>query len=183
MVKDILTNPIYVKSSNLTHQYFELNDINVTGEPNGCGYLTYGKHKMERKRINLIDICYFKHEGVIDDLTWLDIQKVVDKQSKRGCRTGSGKNGILSGVLKCAKCGSAMVLTYSSRGKDKENRSYYYKCNKKYTMYKCNNANVNGAEIENFVIDKIKVCDKDVLVNEYKKLKMDFSNLKKIMVC
>ena len=72
-----------------------------------------------------------------------------------------------------------MVLTYSSRGKDKENRSYYYKCNKKYTMYKCNNANVNGPEIENFVIDKIKVCDKDVLVNEYKKLKIDFSNLKK----
>ena len=27
MVKEILTNPIYVKSSNLTHQYFELNDI------------------------------------------------------------------------------------------------------------------------------------------------------------
>ena len=180
MVKDILTNPIYVKSSNLTHQYFELNDINVTGEPNGCGYLTYGKHKNGKKtdKYNWI-YAVSKHEVVVDDLTWLDIQKVVDKQSKIGCRTGSGKNGILSGVLKCAKCGSAMVLTYSSRGKDKENRSYYYKCNKKYTMYKCNNANVNGPEIENFVIDKIKVCDKDVLVNEYKKLKIDFNNLKK----
>ena len=34
MVKDILTNPIYVKSSNLTHQYFELNDIKTIYLPN-----------------------------------------------------------------------------------------------------------------------------------------------------
>ncbi|MEG2057919.1 MAG: recombinase family protein [Romboutsia sp.] len=180
MVKDILTNPIYVKSSKFTHEYFELNEIFVTGDFNGCGYLTYGKNKNGKK----VDKCNWiyavsKHNGLINDIIWLDIQRIVDKQSKKGCRTGSGKNGVLSGILKCAKCGSAMVLTYSSYGKgDDKVRSYYYKCNKKYTMYNCTNSNINGKEIEDFVLDKIKVTDKDVLIGEYKELRNTFNSIK-----
>jgi len=180
MVKDILTNPIYVKSSKFTHDYFELNDIFVTGDFNGCGYLTYGKNK-NGKKVDKSNWIYAvsKHDGLVDDIMWLDIQRVVDKQSKKGCRTGSGKNGILSGILKCSKCGSAMVLTYSSYGKDDNKvKSYYYKCNKKYTMYNCTNCNINGKEIENFVLDKIKVTDKEVLIGEYKKLKSGFKSIK-----
>lgn len=72
-----------------------------------------------------------------------------------------------------------MVLTYSSYGKKAGKvDSYYYKCNKKYTMYNCSNSNINGKEIEDFVIDKMKVTNRDVLVAEYKKLKDDFKNLK-----
>ena len=180
MVKDILTNPIYVKSSKFTHEYFELNDIFVTGDFNGCGYLTYGKNK-NGKKVDKSNWIYAvsKHDGLIDDVVWLDIQRIVDKQSKKGCRTGSGKNGILSGILKCAKCGSAMVLTYSSYGKGEDKvRSYYYKCNKKYTMYNCTNSNINGKEIEKFVLDKIKVTDRDVLVSEYEKIKNGFKSIR-----
>lgn len=180
MVKEILTNPIYVKSSKLTHDYFELNDIFVTGDVNGCGYLTYGKNRNGKKadKVNWI-YAVSKHDGIIDDVVWLDIQRIVDKQSKKGCRTGSSKNGILSGILKCAKCGSAMVLTYSSYGKgENKTKSYYYKCNKKYTMYNCTNCNINGKEIEDFVLGKIKVTDKDVLVSEYEKLKAGFKSIK-----
>jgi len=72
-----------------------------------------------------------------------------------------------------------MVLTYSSYGKDDNKvKSYYYKCNKKYTMYNCSNCNINGKEIENFVLDKIKVTDKDVLIDEYKKLRSGFKSIK-----
>lgn len=180
MVKDILMNPIYVKSSKLTHEYFELNNIYVCGDYDGCGYLTYGKNK-NGKKTNKSEWIYAvsKHIGVIDDITWLDIQRLIDKQSKKGCRTGSSKNGILSGILKCAKCGSAMVLTYSSYGKgEKKTKTYYYKCNKKYTMYNCTNCNINGKEIEDFVLDKIKVTDKDVLVKEYEKIKSGFKSIK-----
>ncbi|MDK2563268.1 recombinase family protein [Romboutsia sedimentorum] len=180
MVKDILTNPIYVKSSKFIHDYFKLNEIFVTGDYNGCGYLTYGKNR-NGKKVDKSNWIYAvsKHNGIIDDIIWLDIQRIVDKQSKKGCRTGSSKNGILSGILKCAKCGSAMILTYSSYGKgDDKVKSYYYKCNKKYTMYNCSNCNVNGKEIESFVLDKIKVTDKDVLISEYEKVKSSFKSVK-----
>ncbi|MEG2540106.1 MAG: zinc ribbon domain-containing protein [Clostridium sp.] len=72
-----------------------------------------------------------------------------------------------------------MVLTYSSYGKGEiKTKSYYYKCNKKYTMYNCTNCNINGKEIEDFVLDKIKVTDKDVLVSEYEKLKSGFKSIR-----
>ena len=180
MVKEILTNPIYVKSSKLTHHYFEINNILTTGEANGCGYLTYGKNR-NGKKVDKTNWIYAvsKHQGIIEDTTWLEIQRVVDKQSKKGCRTGSSKNGLLSGILKCAKCGSAMVLTYSSYGKgENKTKSYYYKCNKKYTMYKCSNSNITGKEIEDFVLNKIKLTDKEVLISEYEKMKNSFKAIK-----
>jgi len=180
MIKEILCNPIYVRSSKLTHDFFELNNIYVTGDYDGCGYLTYGKNR-DGKKVGKSNWIYAvsKHEGIIDDTTWLDIQRIVDKQSNRGCRTGSSKNGLLSGILKCAKCGSAMTLTYSSYAKRTGKvDTFYYKCNKKYTMYNCSNCNINGKEIESFIIDKIKVTDKDILIAEYENLKNDFKNIK-----
>lgn len=179
MVKEILTNPMYVKSSNLTQEYFELNEILTTGDPDGCGYLTYGKNKNGKKtdKSNWI-YAVSKHPGIIDDVDWLNIQKLVNRYANHGKRTGTSKNSLLSGILKCAKCGSAMVVTVSKSGKNKENKISYYKCNKKYTMHNCTNSTINSKEIEDFIIEKIKVTDKDVLIKEYEKLKSSFKSIK-----
>ncbi|MGL5712377.1 MAG: recombinase family protein [Paraclostridium sp.] len=179
IVKDILTNPIYVKSSRLTHEYFELNEILTTGEPNGCGYLTYGKNKNGKKTDKSSWIyAVSKHDGIIGDVDWLGVQKLISRYSSHGTRTGTSKNSLLSGILKCAKCGSAMVITVSTSGKNKDNKISYYKCNKKYTMYNCTNSTINAKEIDDFIIDKIKVTDKDVLMAEYEKLKSSFRDIK-----
>lgn len=179
MVKEILSNPIYVKSSKLTHEYFNMNDIQTTGEPNKCGYLTYGKNR-NGKKANKKDWIYAvsKHKGIIEDDEWLNVQRLINRYSNHGRRTGTSKNSLLSGILKCAKCGSAMVITTSTSGKNKENKLHYYKCNKKYTMYNCTNSTISASEIDDFIIEKIKVTDKDVLVSEYEKLKDSFKSIK-----
>ncbi len=179
IIKEVLSNPMYVKSSQLTHDYFEMDDIITTGDPDGCGYLTYGKHRNGKKteKSNWI-YAVSKHEGIVDDVEWLKIQKLLNRHGNHGKRTGTSKNSLLSGILKCAKCGSAMVLTVSRSGKEKETKIGYYKCCKKYTNYNCTNSTVNTTDIDNLVIEKIKVTDKEVLMQEYEKLKSSFKNIK-----
>ncbi|MDO7204479.1 hypothetical protein Q5M85_10295 [Paraclostridium bifermentans] len=43
----MLRNPIYVKSDESVLNYLKNKGINVSGDPNGCGILTYNK-KIQR---------------------------------------------------------------------------------------------------------------------------------------
>ena len=45
-------------------------------------------------------------------------------------------------------------------------------------MYKCSNSNITGKEIEDFVLNKIKLTDKEVLISEYEKMKNNFKAIK-----
>ena len=80
-VQRILASPLYVKSSDKTHNYIKSLGINVFGEANGNGYLTYNKtRKMIFDRdINEWIYTTSKHSGIIDDDKWLMVQNILDK--------------------------------------------------------------------------------------------------------
>lgn len=169
-VADILRNPVYVKSDNRVKDYLESKGIQFCGKPNVCGIMLYNKrfgksqHNPMDKWIGAIS----KHEGIIDAEDWLTVQHALDSTSesynKKKIRLGTSKRALLTSVLKCAKSGSPMRITYGSIKKDGQ-RSYYYSCNTKCTFgkAKCDNPNANAAILEREIIKTLIHYDKNVL--------------------
>ncbi|MCY6354341.1 recombinase family protein [Clostridium sp. ZS2-4] len=172
-LKQILTSPIYVKSSKKIVDYLENQEINVFGVPNGNGMLTFNKTKeirIKRDKSEWI-AAVGKHKGVIDDNVWLNIQKQLQEQSEKQInssgRRGTSHTALLSGIIKCAICGSNMVVKAGHKSKKNLGTTYsYYVCNKKNDSYghKCDNKNVRVDEAEQAIISELKLYNKDVLI-------------------
>ena len=176
-VRRMLRNPLYVKSDENTHKY--LNDIgtNVYGEHNGNGYLTYNKKKQTTIGRNIEEwiVAVSNHKGVINSEEWLKVQIVLDKnKSKQSIRLGTGNsnNACLSGVLKCAKCGSNMVVKHGHPSKVNAYKKYdYYVCSNKQNKYvdRCDNPNIRVDRLDPIVISEIKAYNRELLIDELTK--------------
>ena len=169
-VKRILKSSLYVRSSEATHDYLKSKNYNVYGEPNGNGYLTYNK---KTNKDNII-VAISSHKGIISSDDWLAVQKKFDENQKKALdnsnRTGTGFNeALFSGLLKCGKCGSNMVIKYNSKNKKGENY-IYYTCsgkNKNVSKSKCDTPNLRTDLIDNKLISEIKTYNKDIILDVY----------------
>lgn len=167
----LLRNPMYVKSNEKVHEYLKSKSKNVYGEPNGHGYITYGKTKSDATR-TLKDesewiYAVSKHEGIIDADTWLEVQNILDKnKDKKFKRTGSSKvnPALLSGLFKCNKCGANMVVR-------RFGDIYYYVCSGKVNKieHQCNTKNVRVDKLDSLVIKEINAYSKELLIQELPK--------------
>lgn len=176
-ISDILRNPVYVKSNNKVKNYLESKGMQFCGVPNGHGIILYNK-KMGKSKFNPMEkwiAAVAKHEGIIDADDWLTAQRLLDTASenynKNKIRLGTSKVGILTGVIRCAKCGHAMRIHYGHVNKSGK-RSYYYCCNSKSITAKevCNNPNANGPVLEREVMKALLNYDKNVLKEKLNKL-------------
>ena len=170
-VKKILSSAIYVISTEETHNYLKSLGINVYGEPNGNGYLSYNK---TRKMIFDRDITEWiyavaKHKGVIDSKTWLMVQSILEKNKHKKIKrtaTGANNTALLTGILKCSKCGSNMIIKQGHKSKTEEGKRYdYYVCSKKDNSRgrKCDNKNVRADRLDSIVLRELKNYNKDYL--------------------
>ena len=170
-VKKILSSAIYIISTEETHNYLKSLGINVYGEPNGNGYLSYNK---TRKMIFDRDITEWiyavaKHKGVIDSKTWLTVQSILEKNKHKKIKrtaTGTNNTALLTGILKCSKCGSNMIIKQGHKSKTEEGKRYdYYVCSKKDNSRgkKCDNKNVRADRLDSIVLRELKNYNKDYL--------------------
>lgn len=154
-VSDILTNPVYVKANNEIFDYLAGLGIAVVGNPNGKhGLLTYNKKNGVKnfRAINEWIAAVAKHDGIIEPSTWLEVQNLLKINKSKAPRLGKTNNAILTGLLKCAKCGSQMKVI---QGKSADNsKVFYYKCTLKEASgnVRCDNLNIKANEIESVVI-------------------------------
>nr|WP_300697043.1 recombinase family protein [uncultured Clostridium sp.] len=177
-VQRILSSPLYVKSSTKTHSYIKSLGINVFGEANGNGYLTYNK---TRKMVIDRDITEWiyataKHPGIIDDDKWLMVQTILTKNKHKKVKrlgTGSSNSALLTGILKCSKCGSNMIIKQGHKSKKEEGKRYdYYVCSKKDNSRgkKCDNKNIRTDRLDNIVIGQVNAYNKETLYSNLSKL-------------
>lgn len=169
-VKRILKSTLYVESSDLTHEYLKSKGYNVYGKANGNGYLTYNK-KTDK---NNIIVAVAAHKGVISSFDWISVQKKLDanieKSKDISNRSGTGNNNSLfSGLLKCSKCGSNLVIKYNSKNRNGDNYIYYVCSNKnnKYNKNKCNAPNLRTDIIDEKLLLQIKTYNRNVIMNLY----------------
>lgn len=178
-VSKILSNPVYVKSNDNVLDYLREKGMIVTGGSEGHGILTYNKRDNDFNKRDITEwiAAVAKHKGVIDADKWLLVQHRLfkNKDKTKTMRLGTSSKGTLSGLIRCAHCGSPMRVSYG--------RYYhYYVCTLAITSKRslCNNSNVKGPDIEQAVVDNIISLDKtkltakialnDETINDNKKL-------------
>ncbi|MGX4600219.1 recombinase family protein [Faecalimicrobium sp. JNUCC 81] len=165
-VSTLLRNPAYVNATEEVFNYLRSKHFDVIGSPdNKHGLLTYAKNS------STPIAALANHEGVICAKDWIKVQKLLDINSNKAPRTGTGSNTLLSGILKCSICGSSMRLSYKSSA---NGTIIYYVCGKKKTLGKsaCSCKNIRADKIEPLVISRIKNVNVESMIKEYKKSKL-----------
>lgn len=177
----ILRSPIYVSSDENVSKHLQSTGINVFGTPNGCGYLTYNKTKKITTSRDITEwiASVAKHKGIINSNEWIQVQNLLNKnKDKKVVRlgTGSSNNAVLSGILKCAKCGANMLVKHGHSSKKNPGIKYdYYVCSNKDSKYvdKCDNKNIRVDILDRIIISEMKTYNKELLIEGLKE------NLKK----
>lgn len=182
-VKDIVTNPIYVKSTQEVLEYLRSKNIVTAGEANSNGMISYNKTKnLINKRDMSEWICAVsKHKGVIEADKWLEVQQVLDTKKKGPARIGISQTALLTRVLKCSKCGSLMFVKHGHKNATTGEKYHYYVCSKKDKSNGklCDCKNVRLDKLERFVIDNLKELNKEKILKELLKTKKELSNTNK----
>ena len=157
----ILRNPVYVKANDDVLKYLVSKNYQVGGVcDNIHGILTYAKNTDSP----IASIA--SHEGIIDASTWLEVQNLLDFNSIKAPRCGTGKNTLLSGILKCSVCGSNMKLSYK---KYNNKTTIYYVCGLKKLRgaCECSCKNIRADVIEPLILDSIKNVNIDCMIKQF----------------
>ena len=178
-LKLILTNPVYAKSSKEIFNYLESQGIILCGEPdNTHGFLTYnklktvyskdGSHCREFRNSSDWIVAVGKHKGAIEAKDWLQIQKLYSENSNKFIISARSHNALLTGIIKCEKCGSPMRIIHGPVGKKTGTKLYYYACTLKKSSKgsRCNNPNVRVDQIDLNIIRILKsiIINKDIFI-------------------
>lgn len=177
-VQRILSSPLYVKSDEQTHNYLRSLGMNVYGDPNGNGYLSYNKTKkmtIDRDITEWI-LSVSNHKGIIDSTTWLRIQSILEKNKDKKIKrlgTGARNTALLTGVLKCSECGSNMIVKQGHKSKIEGNKRYdYYVCSLKDNSRgkKCSNKNIRVDRLDKIVSEQLIAYDTEFLNEQLRNL-------------
>ncbi len=169
----ILRSAAYVKANDDVLEYLRNNNMEVVGNPdNECGILTYAKNTSSP----IASIA--KHKGVIDATMWLEVQDLLDANRDKAPRIGTGNKALLSGLLKCSKCGSNMRIAYKGKYNPAEQK-YYYVCGTKKSLGvdACNCTNLKGPLVEGIVIDRLKNCNVESIIDAFNVNKSKVDNV------
>jgi site-specific DNA recombinase len=165
----VLNNPVYVKSTKEVLNYLENEDITVCGIPdNEHGILTYNKQKtIMNDKGNTVRKSRDKAEwiaavssqpGIIVAKDFLQVQHILSENKDKTPNLGKTHNALLTGLLKCSKCGSNMQVSHGHVSKKTGEKIYYYACSmKKFSKgSRCDCKNAKAAELDAAMIKYMK---------------------------
>lgn len=164
ILKFILSNPVYATADKKIYDYFSSLNSQISNkkyEFDGIhGLMVYNKHDERKNKIIKKDtsdwiVAIALHKGVISSDDWIKVQNLLKLNRKKAPRTGTGKIGLITHLLRCKICGSKMRITVSHK---KNGVYYYYKCltKEKSKGIKCHVNNLNGRAADKLVINEIK---------------------------
>jgi site-specific DNA recombinase len=114
-------------------------------------------------KVNYKDKIYDgEHQPIIDEGTWNRVQQILERNRLNGGAHQRTKLGaLLSGLLVCGACGAAMIHQPSGTKNGKVHR--YYRCRTAAAQGRdaCPTGFVPAAELERFVVDRIRDLGKD----------------------
>jgi len=170
-LKNILTNPVYAIADKDTLDYFKSFDIEIYADEkdfNGKnGLMVYNKTEqkaslnvVEKREITDWIVAVGKHKGIISGKDWVEVQNLLAKNSDMKYRKPTVSNALLSGIIRCSHCGSAMRAKLRKQGVVDSNgrRKFTYMCElkDKSQMKNCQCKNINGLEADDLVLNEIK---------------------------
>lgn len=159
-VKNILRNPLYMKSSNIANDYLKSLGYEVISYDDrlGNGYLTYGKKGSNTS--NKIAVTS-KHEAVIDDSKWIQAQIKLKTYDGHIAPRISTKTWLAQ-LVKCDCCDKFMKVKTTNSG-------IYLQC-----PNNCFGKYLNISKVENLIIDSLRniSLDKETLYDNSKETEL-----------
>lgn len=166
-IRYILSNPVYAVADKTLYTYLINNGYEVSSyesQFNGqFGLLVYNKTNQTNKvssrfksKSELI-VAVGAHKGIISSEKWIAVQKLLHKNKSKSYYSAKNSNSLLSGILRCGKCGSYMRPKNGRISKD-GTQIYYYMCTMKERSKrtKCDMKNVKGNDLDALIISRIK---------------------------
>lgn len=158
----------------------------ILDNPVYCGKIAYGRRTREKVKgtkndyhlVNTDDYILEEgqHEGIVSEELWNKVHaKRVATGVKQPSKVGKDRAHLLTGILKCPKCGSSMYTNkHAWTNKDGTYKEvYYYVCgrNKQERGQHCDyKASLRKTDIEPLVIEAVKELVRDeFFVKEIKK--------------
>lgn len=178
-IRHILLNPVYCIADNAAYKYMEQLGTDIAcpcSDFDGKhALMVYNKTEQKKGRANKFKdysdwiVAIGRHKGIITSSDWITVQERMNRNKHRAIRQGTGKFGLLSGLLKCGECGDYMRVRLSR--KDKAGKYvYYYLCTTKERSrgVKCKSSNIRGNDLDLTVVNEIKsMCKNQTKIVEY----------------
>ena len=169
-LRGILQNPVYCAADEIAFNYFTEHEADVCFTQSECnskyGLLAYNKRDHSKPNIprNTVDkwiIAKGKHESVISGEDWVAVQRILE--GKKVSHTFANPTetskptvvyndyALLSGMIRCSKCGSRMFA--KNRYKKKNPDLFDYVCSNKIRGSKaiCDCENIGGQEADDII--------------------------------
>ena len=178
----ILRNPLYVRANDDIMKHLSATGMNVIGIANNKhGILTYNKSKGAKVKRDISEwiAAISIHEGIVDAKQWLDVQQILDENKNKAPRLGTSAAALLTGTLKCSKCGKSMIVKHGHISAQTNKKIQYYVCSTKdYSKgLRCNNPNIRVDILELLIIKNLEniTIDKASLISELNKIKFELT--------
>ncbi len=96
------------------------------------------------------------HDPIISEILFDKAQEIMKGRREESPGHQFNRNGerLLTGVIKCSKCGSHMI-GYSTTKKNSGQRYPYYTCNKRWADKSCNQDNTRADHLEEAIMQDI----------------------------
>ncbi|WP_369695084.1 recombinase family protein [Ruminococcus flavefaciens] len=157
-IREIISNPIYVKADLDVYNFFKDHDAELVNPPsdfigeNGC--YSYKSREAERKDISKIEgtqIVLAPHKGIIESSVWLRCrEKCLGR--KQMIPVQKAKHTWLSGKIKCGVCGYAVTAKEFDGG-----RRRYLRCSNRLNSKTCKGTGtLYTNEVESIVYNEMK---------------------------
>lgn len=191
-VRRILANQYYCVADKNAYNYFIKNGATIISDIsnwNGeCGVCVYRRTNTKTKQLNENDKIIYSvgdNEGFISSSNWIDVQNILNKHKNSSYRNTKSST-LLSGILKCSKCGSYMrPQSYQKNG------TFYYICELKEKSCKelCNAKNLRGDTLDKeFILELKKTLQSNInefnayIIDENKKTNLNEQNYKESII-
>jgi len=163
-VANIINNPTYCQSDELSAAYLKSLGYEVYGELNGNGYIPYNRRPRTKSGKKLYNadgmfVSVSKHEAIVPSNLWISANEEIKKRGSEA-RPRISQNSFLAHLVKCS-CGSGMYLEPGRTRRD-GTRTYYFRCSRqKYDKSSCDSGWINAAYLEEDVLEKLKELSTD----------------------
>ncbi len=179
-VKNILKNPVYCIADSDAFSYFSEYSESVFAEEKEFdgkhGLMVYNKTEQKKEKkdtstllnpkftqitdskpINEWIVAVGEHKGIMSGFDWIRVQNILKQNTDKYDRPRQTSKALLSGLVFCPVCNERMnVKTLSNRYTQSGELRFNYRCRKRMEDKNgCTSKDINGNELDQFVIDTI----------------------------
>ena len=114
------------------------------------------------------EVVYGTHEPIIEQNRWNNVQKILQSRPPVIGESSSGYDNIFRGIIKCADCGSAMLVKVEQKRKRSNVLDKTFYCCTKYRKYGkegCTSHNIEARTVHEVVLADIQKHAKQALTD------------------